>query len=177
MRYSLSCGNNATWEGRSAPLRGSSSSKLCDILICMMNSQCALARPVNAYKIFHRVLICIFYARRFASVSVFYEVFYASVSGCLAKFIYCLPQRQADNRVLVYAYASCGTSLIRELVFPFFAVARKSFRGIARKLQCMRISVGSRQSADVVIHVCGFFRCILCGETCYSGRTLRAQPQ
>ena len=60
LRYSLSCGNNATWEGRSAPLRGSSSSKLCDILICMLNSQCALARPVNAYKIFHRVLICYF---------------------------------------------------------------------------------------------------------------------
>lgn len=42
------------------PSGGSNSSKLCVILICMLNSQCALAKPVNTYKIFHRVLICYF---------------------------------------------------------------------------------------------------------------------
>lgn len=64
----------------------------------------------------------LFYARHFASVSVFYEVFYASIRGCLAKFIFCLPQ---GRQIIVF--------------------------------QCMRISVNNRKSADVVIHVCGFF--------------------
>lgn len=83
----------------------------------------------------------LFYAWRFASVSVFYEVFYASSRGCLAKFIFCLPQ---GRQIIVF--------------------------------QCMRISVNNRQSADVVIHVCGFFslhfvrRCLF-----IPGRALRVR--
>lgn len=133
----------------------------------MLNSQCALAKPVNANKILHRVLVCLFMhgASRLYQYSMKY--FTLQVVAIASQALFCLPQQGRQMVVSPYMRMhATGLPRFGSLSFRFslsleslFVGRRGSSNAFVYPWAAGSPQMWSSMSAD-------FFRCILCGDAC-----------